>query len=149
MRLAVWALLLSALTFPACIFYRTEEEARRQTMASAEEMATIESLKAIAVAQQSYYIDHKSYGTFNQLVDAKLLDERFTGDKPTVNGYTYTMTISSSADNGSARYAINADPHQAEGELKTNKRYFYIDSQTKQVHAQTGRAASSQDPPAN
>ena len=78
-----------------------------------------------------------------------LLDERFAGDKPVVNGYTYTMTISSSAGNGIPRYAVNADPHQAEGELKTNKRYFYIDSQAKQVHAHTGRPANSQDPLAN
>jgi hypothetical protein len=149
MRLAVLALILSGLTFPGCTFYRAGNDAHRQTMASAEEVATIESLKAIAAAQQSYYTTRKSYGTFNQLVNTKLLDERFASDKPVVNGYTYTITISGGADDGSSRYAINADPHQAEGESKINKRHFYIDSQTKQVHAHTGRPASSQDPLAN
>src|SRR6266705_5860965 len=74
----------------------------QQSVTKADETAAISALHSISVAQRTYSVSNGgAYGTFEQLVQAGLLDERFKADKPKVKGYVLTMSVTSKGD-GSA-----------------------------------------------
>jgi hypothetical protein len=95
--------------------------------------STMGALNAIRAAQISYMSQTGSYGTFTQLVNRNLLDSRFTGERPVVQGYAFTMSVDSSGG-----YYVNADPKEGEG------RHFYMD-QNNTIRYNDNRTASSSD----
>lgn len=116
---------------------------------STNEAAAIQTLKTVATVQVTFYNskNRTGYGTFDQLVQAGLLDKRFSGDQPVVDGYVYTMTVTPKSASQPPAYAINANPQQPKGLTATGNQYFYRGSDTSTVHANTERPATAEDPP--
>ncbi len=142
-RYMVMALALFACSAaPACQSYTS---GMQQGVTKTDETAAISALHSISVAQRTYSVSNGgAYGTFEQLVQAGVLDERFKADKPKVKGYVLTMSVTSKGD-GSAEgsYSINADPEgsgpQAAG------RHLYLDSTSGLIHVNASQPANASD----
>ena len=126
----------------ACQSYTT---GMQQGVTKVDETAAISALHSISVAQRTYSVSNGgSYGTFEQLVQAGLLDERFKAEKPKVKGYVLAMNVTSKGDgSGEGSYSINADPEgsgpQAAG------RHLYIDSTSGLIHVNASQPATASD----
>lgn len=96
---------------------------------SGNENAAQQMLANIRTYQVQYAGKHQGkFATFEQLIQAGQLDERFTGEAPVINGYKFTMTVEPPSATQPAKYTINADPQVADGVSRTGDRYFYTDS---------------------
>jgi hypothetical protein len=95
--------------------------------------STMGALNAIRTAETSYMSQTGSYGSFNQLVSQQLLDSRFVGERPVVQGYAFSITT------GSGSFHVNADPFAGEG------RHYYMD-QENMIRFNDKESASSGDP---
>ncbi|HZS43942.1 MAG TPA: hypothetical protein VFC63_02475 [Blastocatellia bacterium] len=91
------------------------------------------ALNAIRTAEISYMSESGSYGTFDQLVAHQFLDSRFSGDKPVIQGYAFTVRA------GSGGFVVNADPKEGDG------RHFYL-NQDNIIRFNDQRSAGSSDP---
>ena len=112
------------------------------------ETSAIQTLETIRKVQADFMMGHRGeYGTFEQLIKDGSLDERFTGDKPVVNGYTFTVKVTPKSSNQPAAYAINADPQVSEGISATGKRHFYVDPNVSTIRENAEQPASATDPP--
>ena len=112
------------------------------------ETSAIQTLETIRKVQADYMMGHRGeYGTFEQLIKGDLLDERFAGDKPVINGYTFTVKVFPKSANQAAAYAINADPQVADGIGATGKRHFYVDPNVSTIRENADQPASATDPP--
>ena len=62
-----------------------------------------------------YYNAHQrsAFGTFEEMRKENLLDSRFDGTTPVVDGYVYTMKIIPKSTSAQPGYTINADPQVA------------------------------------
>src|SRR4029453_6865178 len=62
---------------------------------SANEATALKTLRTIAEQQMLYYNAHQrsSYGTFDEMLKENLLDTRFAGTTPVVEGYVFQMRI--------------------------------------------------------
>ena len=135
-------LLITCCAALACQSYST---GMQQSVTKADETAAISALHSISVAQRTYSVSNSgSYGTFDQLVQAGLLDERFKTDKPKVKGYVLTMSVTSKAEGApEGAYSVNADPEgsgpQAAG------RHLYIDSTSGLIHLNATQPATASD----
>ncbi len=67
----------------------------RSAIKAANEAAAVKTLRSIAEQQMLYYNAHQrsSFGTFEEMRKENLLDSRFDGTTPVVDGYVYTMKI--------------------------------------------------------
>ena len=117
----------------------------QQSASRADEAAAILALRAIASAQTKFSISSGgSYGTFEQLVAAGQLDERFKGDKPRVRGYVLTMSVTAKTEGApEGSYSVNADP---EGSASQAGRHLYLDSSSGLIHTNASQPATSGDP---
>src|SRR6476659_8257166 len=97
---------------------------------SANEAAAIKTLRSIAEQQMLYFNAHQrtSFGTFDEMLKENLLDTRFTGTSPVVDGYVYQMKVIPKSTSQQAGYTINSDPQVSEGVGATEKKKFYLDS---------------------
>ena len=68
------------------------------------------------------------FGNFDQLIAAGVLDSQYSGDRPVVNGYTFTLTVNEPTASAPAFYSVNADPQVPVGVSATGTRHFYTDS---------------------
>src|SRR5258706_10941154 len=69
---------------------------------SANEAAAIKTLRTIAEQQMLYYNSHQrtTFGTFDEMLKENMLDTRFAGTTPVVEGYIFQMrTIPKSTTN--------------------------------------------------
>ena len=115
----------------------------RAAVRSGNAVAAIQHLKTIDLAQRQYYAAHaRRFGTFADLVSEQLLDSRFNGDAPVVDGYVYQLTISQQAANGST-YVLTANPLNS----STGRNHFYLDSTSDVIRVNSDRTASPHDPP--
>lgn len=116
---------------------------------SANEANAIRALNTIAAVQATYYNskNRTGYATFDQLVENGLLDARFKGEAPSVDGYVYTITITARAPGQPAGYAVNANPEKATGLTATGNQYFYRGSDTSAVHSNATQPATAADAP--
>ena len=112
------------------------------------ETAAIKNLQTIATEQRTYYIRNKSYGTFDQLIQAGALNEKFAGEAPTLDGYTYTMKVTPKAPNQPPSFSINADPLPGGTLAPTGEKHFYMDSGSNTVRVNSEQPATASDPPA-
>ncbi|CAN5571246.1 hypothetical protein BH20ACI4_BH20ACI4_04240 [soil metagenome] len=93
------------------------------------ENAAQQSLDRIRTMQVQYAGKHQGkFATFDELIQAGQLDERYAGETPVINGYKYTMLITPPSATQPAKFAVNADPQVAEGVSRTGDRHFYTDS---------------------
>ena len=116
---------------------------------SANESAAINHLKTIAVDQMLYYNAHQrsTFGTFDEMLKEGLLDSRFAGTTPVVEGYIFTMRVIPKSTTSPAGYAVNADPQVTEGVGATGKNHFYIESNSNTIHVNSTQQATVTDPP--
>ena len=121
----------------------------RAAVRSANEAAAIKTLRSIAEQQMLYYNSHQrsAFGTFDEMLKENLLDTRFSGSTPVVDGYVYTMKIIPKSTAQQPGYTINADPQVTEGVGATGKNHFYIDSDTNTIHVNAAQPATIADPP--
>lgn len=116
---------------------------------AANEAAAIKTLRTIGEQQMLYFNARQrtTFGTFEELRKENLLDGRFDGTTPVVDGYVYTMKVIPKSTAQQAGYTINADPQVAEGVGATGKNHYYVDSDTNTIHVNADQPASATDPP--
>lgn len=121
----------------------------RAAVRAANEAAAIKTLRSIAEQQMLYYNSHQrsSFGTFDEMLKENLLDTRFAGTTPVVDGYVYNMKVIPKSTTQQAGYTINADPQVTEGVGATGKNHFYMDSDTNTIHVNAAQPATVSDPP--
>ena len=121
----------------------------RAAVRSANEAAAIKTLRTIAEQQMLYYNAHQrsSFGTFEEMLKENLLDERFAGTTPVVEGYVFTMKVIPKSTAQQAGYTVNASPQVTEGVAATGKNHFYLDSNSNTIHVNATQPATSSDPP--
>jgi len=115
---------------------------------AANEAAAIQTLKGISEKQMLYYNAHNrsSFGTFQELLKEGMVDSRFTGDTPVVEGYVFKMQVIPKSTTAQPGFTINADPQVTEGVGATGKNHFYLDSDST-IHVNSTQAATAADPP--
>jgi prepilin-type N-terminal cleavage/methylation domain-containing protein len=121
----------------------------KAAMKAANEAAAVKTLRSIAEQQMLYYNAHQrsSFGTFEEMRKENLLDSRFDGTTPVVDGYVYTMKVIPKSTTNQAGYTINADPQVADGVGATGKNHYYVDSDTNTIHVNDQQPATATDPP--
>jgi hypothetical protein len=125
----------------------TEETTNAYTKArpAADEAAALLTLRVIAGAQQSYFVRHGAYGTFDQLADAGVIDGRFRGAAPAVNGYIYTMAVTQASAATSPAFSVNADPQANADRAPAGTRHYFMDAGGT-IHYNDTQAATAGDP---
>lgn len=121
----------------------------RAAVRSANEAAAIKTLRSIAEQQMLYFNSHNrsQFGTFDQMLKDGLLDSRFSGNPPVVNGYIFTLKVIPKSANQQPSYTVNADPQQSEGVGATGRNHFYTDSNVGNIHVNETQPATTADPP--
>jgi type II secretory pathway pseudopilin PulG len=121
----------------------------RAAVKSANEAAAVKTLRSIAEQQMLFYNSHQrsAFGTFDEMLKENLLDTRFSGSTPVVDGYVYTMKVIPKSTSQQAGYTINADPQVAEGVSATGTNHFYLDSDANTIHVNRTQPAAITDPP--
>jgi prepilin-type N-terminal cleavage/methylation domain-containing protein len=121
----------------------------KAAMRAANEAAAVKTLRTIAEQQMLYFNAHQrsTFGSFEEMRKENLLDSRFDGATPVVDGYVYTMKIIPKSTSAQPGYSINADPQVASGAGATGTNHYYVDSDTNTIHVNREQAASATDPP--
>ena len=116
---------------------------------SANEAAAIKSLRTIAEQQMLYYNQHQrtTFGTLEEMRKENLLDSRFDGATPVVEGYVFTLKVIPKSTSQQAGYTVNADPQVSEGVSATGRNHYYIDSDSNTIHVNATQPATIADPP--
>jgi prepilin-type N-terminal cleavage/methylation domain-containing protein len=116
---------------------------------SANEAAAVKTLRTVAEQQMLYYNAHQrsSFGTFDEMLKEGLLDSRFAGGTPVVEGYVFNMRVVPKSTTTQPGFVVNADPQVTEGVGATGKNHFYLDSDSNTIHVNSTQAAAVADPP--
>ncbi len=116
---------------------------------SANEAAAIKTLRTIAEQQMLFYNSHQrsTFGSFDEMLKENMLDTRFAGTTPVVEGYIFAMRVIPKSTSTQPGYAINADPQVTEGVSATGKNHFYLDSDSNIIHVNPSQPATITDPP--
>ena len=116
---------------------------------AANEAAAVKTLRSIAEQQMLYFNAHQrsTFGTFEEMRKENLLDSRFDGTTPVVDGYVYTMKIIPKSTSAQPGYTINADPQVATGTGATGRNHYYVESDSNTIHVNAEQPASATDPP--
>ena len=110
---------------------------------SGNEAATLQDLKTIAAVEIQYYNTHKrTFGTFEEMVQEKLLSAKFSGNTPIADGYIFTLKVIAKSATHPTSYTLNADP---QGE-STGNNHFYLDSTDGTIRVNSAQRASASDP---
>src|SRR5262249_3460560 len=101
-----WICLIAVLFLSACSSGKSSDGlgAYPKSVSAVDETSTIQTLRTIATAQLQSKATRGSYGDFNSLVQAGLLDTRFIGGTPNIRGYLFTMSANETD------FSVNADP---------------------------------------
>ena len=116
---------------------------------AANEAAAVKTLRSIADQQMLYFNAHQrsAFGTFDEMRKENLLDARFEGTTPVVDGYVYTMTVIPKSTAAQPGYTINADPQVSGGTGATGVNHYFVSSDTNTIHVNSEQPASASDPP--
>ena len=116
---------------------------------SANEAAAIKTLRTIAEQQMLFYNSHQrsTFGTFDEMLKEHLLDTRFAGTTPVVEGYVFQMRVIPKSTTSQPGYAVNSDPQVTEGVGATGQNHFYFDSDSNTIHVNRTQPATAADPP--
>jgi len=113
---------------------------------SGNETTAAQSLDNIRKFQSQYAARNKgTFGSFDELIRTVQLDEKFAGETPVVNGYTFRMVITPASSNSPSKYELWADP-QATGVTGTGTRHFYTSSAISTIKGSDEREANDKDP---
>ena len=114
----------------------------RAAQKAGNEAATLQDLKTIAAIEIQYYNTHnRTFGTFEQLVQDKLLSSKFSGNPPSTDGYIFTLKVIPKSATAPTSYTLNADP-LSEG---TGGNHFYLDSADGSIHTNATQPAGAND----
>ena len=115
---------------------------------SGNEVSAQQIMDRVRTFQAQYASRNKGrFATFDQLIENTGLDEAYRGERPVVNGYTFTMTLEEPSSARPGSYSINADPQVADGITATGRRHFYTDSSLGTIKAtDENRPAKADDP---
>lgn len=115
---------------------------------SANEAAAVQNLRTLTQQQMLYYNSHQrtAYGTFDELVKEGVVDNKFAGTAPVVDGYIFTMTVIPKTTSTPPGYSINADPQVKEGVGATGRNHFFVDSDKNTIHVNNTQPAAATDP---
>jgi len=121
----------------------------KAAMRAANEAAAVKTLRVIAEQQMLYFNSHQrsTFGSFEEMRKENLLDSRFDGATPILDGYVYTMKVIPKSTTQQPGYTINADPQVATGVSATGKNHYYVDSDTNTIHVNPDQPATATDPP--
>jgi prepilin-type N-terminal cleavage/methylation domain-containing protein len=121
----------------------------KAAMRAANEAAAVKTLRSIAEQQMLYFNTHQrsTFGTFEEMRKENLLDTRFSGTTPVVDGYVYNMKVIPKSTSQQAGYTINADPQVADGVSATGKNHYFVDSDSNTIHVNDAQPATAADPP--
>ena len=116
---------------------------------AANEAAAVKTLRSIAEQQMLFFNSHQrsSFGSFEEMRKENLLDSRFDGTTPVVDGYVYTMKVIPKSATAQPGYTVNADPQVPTGTGATGTNHYYVDSDTNTIHVSREQPASATDPP--
>lgn len=115
----------------------------------ANQTAAIQHLRSIVTGQMGYYAPRRDYATFEQLIEAGALNERFAGDEPVVDGYRFTLQVVARSAGGQAAFSVNADPVEPEGVNRTGDFHYYVGSNASGIRQNENQPAAPTDPPLN
>ena len=88
------------------------------------------------------------FATFDQLIQADVIDAQYAGDAPVVNGYAFSMEIVEPSGSVPASYKVWADPQVPTGVTRTGNRHFFTSSSIGGIKATTeNRKAKEDDDP--
>lgn len=120
----------------------------KAALRSANEAAAIKSMRTVAEQQMLYYNSKQrtTFGTFEELRRENLLDNRYDGATPVVEGYVFTLRVIPRSTTQQAGYTLNADPQISEGVSATGKNHFYLDSDTNTIRVNESAPATVSDP---
>ena len=108
------------------------------------EAATIQDMKTIEAVEVQYYNTHnRTFGTLDQMIESKMLSQRFSGNVPIVDGYAFTLIVSPRTTSKPSSYTVTADPQNE----TAGKNHFYLDSIDSTIRVNSDRRASASDPP--
>ena len=112
------------------------------------ETAAAQMIDRIRTYQASYASRNRGkFATFDDLIRVSGLDEKFAGERPVVNGYTFTLTLEEPSNSKPGFYSINADPQVPDGLTSTGTRHFYTDSSIGTIKAtDENRPGKADDP---
>lgn len=115
---------------------------------SANEAAAVQTLRTLTQQQMLYYNSHQrtAYGTFDELVKEGVVDNKFSGTTPVVDGYIFTMRVVPKTTSTPPGYSINADPQVKDGVGATGRNHFYVDSDKNTIHVNNTQPAAATDP---
>ena len=115
----------------------------------ANEAAAIKTLRTIAENQMLFYNSHQrsTFGTFDEMLKENMLDTRFAGTTPVVEGYVFQLRVIPKSTSTQPGYVVNADPQVTEGVGATGKNHFYLDSDSNTIHVNPTQPATATDPP--
>lgn len=139
-RLAAYGPLVLVLFLAACSSNSSEGlGVYPKAVGAADEGSAIQALRTISTAQTQMKATRGVYGTFDDLTQAGMLDQRFAGPAPNLKGYRFTMTVTESD------YTVSADPETTEKQPTTGSRHFYLDSSENIIHVNVSQPASRSD----
>lgn len=117
-------------------------------MKSGNETAAAQTVDKVRILQNQFAAkSHGKFASFDDLIKNVGLDERFTGERPVVNGYIYTMVLNDPSGSKPASFSVNADPQVGDGITATGNRHFYTDSSLSTIKAtDENRPAKADDP---
>ena len=116
---------------------------------SGNETTAVQSINTIRTLQAQYASKHqgKFAPNFDELIKSVQLKDEFTGERPVVNGYIYSMTVQEPSGSQSAFYSVSAEPQNSEGIGATGTRRFYFDSNLGTIKStEENRPATADDP---
>jgi prepilin-type N-terminal cleavage/methylation domain-containing protein len=115
---------------------------------SGNETTAAQQIDNIRKYQAQYAAKNKgNFASFDDLIAKSGLDERFKGQNPVVNGYTFTLNIEPGSTSKPPFYSVTADPQVAEGMTATGTRHYYTDSSLSSIKAtDENRPAKADDP---
>lgn len=114
-------------------------------MRAGNETTAAQSLDKIRTFQAQYAAKNKSFGSFDDLIRTVGLDEKFAGERPVVNGYTFTMVVEPASPSQPAFYSINADPQVPDGVSATGSIHYYTDSNVSTIKSTTENRPAKPD----
>ena len=119
----------------------------KAVMQSGNGTAAAQAVRNIQTLQSQYAGKNRGkFATFDELITKVSLDDRFKGETPIVNGYTFTLTIEEQSGSKQSSYKLTADPI-GEDFAKPGVRNFYVDSGSGVIRASDdGNAATPLSP---
>ena len=121
----------------------------RSAIKAANEAAAVKTLRSIAEQQMLFFNarQRSAFGSFEEMRKENLLDARFDGTTPVVDGYVYTRKIIPKSTSAQPGYTINADPQVATGSGATGRNHYYVESDSNTIHVNGEQPATATDPP--